>query len=55
MVGRVGQTPLVKVEGVFAKLECTNPCGSIKLNHCEPGRCAFEHESLVSPDALLAR
>ncbi len=26
----VGQTPLVKVEGVFAKLECTNPCGSIK-------------------------
>lgn len=26
----VGRTPLVKVEGVFAKLECTNPCGSIK-------------------------
>ena len=27
---RPGDTPLVKVEGVFAKLECTNPCGSIK-------------------------
>lgn len=26
----VGRTPLVKVEGVYAKLECTNPCGSIK-------------------------
>jgi cysteine synthase A len=26
----VGETPLVEVEGVLAKLECTNPCGSIK-------------------------
>jgi cysteine synthase A len=26
----VGATPLVEVEGVFAKLECVNPCGSIK-------------------------
>jgi cysteine synthase A len=26
----VGKTPLVKVEGVLAKLECVNPCGSIK-------------------------
>jgi cysteine synthase len=26
----IGQTPLVCVAGVFAKLECTNPCGSIK-------------------------
>ncbi len=26
----VGETPLVEVDGVFAKLECTNPCGSIK-------------------------
>ncbi|MBI5366716.1 MAG: cysteine synthase family protein [Planctomycetes bacterium] len=26
----VGNTPLVEVEGVLAKLECTNPCGSIK-------------------------
>jgi len=26
----VGETPLVEVAGVFAKLECTNPCGSIK-------------------------
>jgi cysteine synthase len=26
----VGSTPLVRVDGVFAKLECTNPCGSIK-------------------------
>lgn len=25
-----GKTPLIEVEGVFAKLECTNPCGSIK-------------------------
>lgn len=27
---RPGRTPLVEVEGVLAKLECTNPCGSIK-------------------------
>ena len=26
----VGNTPLVEVEGILAKLECTNPCGSIK-------------------------
>lgn len=26
----VGNTPMVPVDGVFAKLECTNPCGSIK-------------------------
>jgi len=26
----VGETPLVEVDGVFAKLECVNPCGSIK-------------------------
>lgn len=26
----VGGTPLVEVEGVLAKLECVNPCGSIK-------------------------
>ncbi|NOZ75424.1 MAG: cysteine synthase family protein [FCB group bacterium] len=26
----VGNTPLVEVEGVYAKLECVNPCGSIK-------------------------
>jgi cysteine synthase A len=25
-----GHTPLVDVDGIFAKLECTNPCGSIK-------------------------
>lgn len=27
---RVGATPLVEVDGIFAKLECVNPCGSIK-------------------------
>ena len=26
----IGNTPLIEVEGVFAKLECTNPCGSVK-------------------------
>ncbi|MCH8274832.1 MAG: cysteine synthase family protein [Armatimonadetes bacterium] len=26
----VGNTPLVEVDGIFAKLECANPCGSIK-------------------------
>jgi cysteine synthase A len=26
----VGDTPLLEVEGIFAKLECTNPLGSIK-------------------------
>lgn len=25
-----GDTPLVVVDGIYAKLECTNPCGSIK-------------------------
>lgn len=29
-VDLVGNTPVVRVEGVFAKLECVNPCGSIK-------------------------
>lgn len=27
---QVGRTPLVEVDGVLAKLECANPCGSIK-------------------------
>ena len=26
----VGETPLVEVDGIWAKLECVNPCGSIK-------------------------
>jgi cysteine synthase A len=26
----VGNTPLVEVDGILAKLECANPCGSIK-------------------------
>lgn len=26
----VGNTPLVEVHGIYAKLECVNPCGSIK-------------------------
>ncbi|HML03059.1 MAG TPA: pyridoxal-phosphate dependent enzyme, partial [Candidatus Bathyarchaeia archaeon] len=26
----VGKTPLLRVDGIFAKLECTNPLGSIK-------------------------
>lgn len=26
----VGHTRIVEVEGIFAKLECTNPCGSVK-------------------------
>jgi cysteine synthase A len=26
----VGKTPLVKVDGIYAKMECTNPMGSIK-------------------------
>jgi cysteine synthase A len=29
-MGNVGSTPLIEVEGIHAKLECTNPCGSIK-------------------------
>ena len=28
--GHVGDTPLIEIDGVFAKLECVNPCGSIK-------------------------
>jgi cysteine synthase A len=27
---QVGKTPLVEVDGIFAKMECTNPLGSIK-------------------------
>lgn len=30
MTHGVGETPLIEVDGVYAKLECTNPCGSIK-------------------------
>jgi cysteine synthase A len=26
----VGNTPLIEVEGIYTKLECTNPCGSVK-------------------------
>lgn len=26
----VGETPLVKIEGIYVKLECLNPCGSVK-------------------------
>lgn len=26
----VGHSPLIRIDGIFAKLECTNPCGSIK-------------------------
>lgn len=26
----VGNTPMLSIDGIFAKLECTNPCGSIK-------------------------
>lgn len=26
----VGETPLVEIEGIFVKLECVNPCGSVK-------------------------
>jgi cysteine synthase len=26
----IGKTPLLELDGVLAKLECTNPCGSIK-------------------------
>lgn len=26
----IGETPLVQVDGIFAKLECVNPCGSVK-------------------------
>ncbi|HYA56296.1 MAG TPA: pyridoxal-phosphate dependent enzyme, partial [Nitrososphaerales archaeon] len=26
----VGNTPLVRVDGIYAKLECVNPTGSIK-------------------------
>jgi cysteine synthase A len=29
-IPRIGSTPLVELDGVLAKLECTNPCGSIK-------------------------
>ena len=26
----VGSTMLIEVDGIYAKLECINPCGSIK-------------------------
>ena len=26
----VGNTPMLSIDGIYAKLECTNPCGSIK-------------------------
>ncbi|HSF14239.1 MAG TPA: cysteine synthase family protein [Vicinamibacteria bacterium] len=27
---KVGNTPMLSIDGVYTKLECTNPCGSIK-------------------------
>lgn len=30
MIHQPGNTPLVKIDGIYAKLECTNPTGSIK-------------------------
>ena len=30
VVGRVGNTPLIEIEGVLVKLECANPSGSVK-------------------------
>lgn len=29
-VERISETPMLSIEGVYTKLECTNPCGSIK-------------------------
>jgi cysteine synthase A len=26
----IGETPLTQIEGIFVKLECVNPCGSVK-------------------------
>src|SRR5690242_18291066 len=30
LLERVGGTPLVEIDGVFVKMECTNPTGSVK-------------------------
>jgi cysteine synthase A len=27
---RIGRTPLIEADGIFTKLECANPCGSVK-------------------------
>ena len=46
---RVGNSPLVLLEGVYAKLECTNPCGSIKDRIVEYILERSEAQGILSP------
>lgn len=48
-----GGTPLIEVEGIYAKLECTNPCGSIKDRIAEYILRESEARGLLRPGMRL--
>ena len=55
VLNRIGQTPLLLIDGVHVKLECSNPSGSIKdraltalvLNHFVERKLQMEGSNLV--------
>ena len=50
---RPGDTPLVEVDGIWAKLECTNPCGSIKDRIAEYILRESEARGLLRPGTRI--
>jgi len=49
----VGNTPLVEVEGIYAKLECVNPCGSIKDRIARYILRESERQGLLKPGMTI--
>lgn len=48
-----GNTPLLEISGVYAKLECTNPCGSIKDRIAEYILRKSEESGLLRPGVRI--
>lgn len=44
-----GKTPLIEIDGIYAKLECTNPCGSIKDRIADYILAESERQGLLRP------
>ena len=49
VVEAIGGTPLLAIEGVYAKLEYLNPSGSVKARLARYMIERAEHEGLLSP------
>ncbi len=49
----VGNTPLVKVDGIYAKLECVNPTGSIKDRMAKYILDKSEEQGLLKPGMTI--